>query len=340
MAQFRDLFFLAALATAGGASFAFLGLPAAWLAGAMVFCAAGALAGFRARVPNRLRDVVFVALGAQIGGSFTQETVDAMLRWPLSLVFLALTTAAVVIAGTFVYRRVFRWDTATGFFATMPGAVSVALVLAEDARADIPAVAVAQTIRLFALVAILPAIVVTVGNHSGADIPDTASTLRDLAITLPACAAAGYLLHRLRIPAGIILGAAVANAALHLTGIVTGTMPDWIMVPGFLVLGAFIGLRFVGVRLVDLMRIGVAGLGGLTVGLVVAATGAVLTSLVTGIAFSNTLLGFAPGGLEAMIILAFALDLDTAYVGTHQIVRFIGLALSMPVAYRLLRGHW
>ncbi len=340
MAAPLSLLLLAVLATAGGASFAWLGLPAPWLAGAMTFCAVAALAGFRAKVPNGLRDVAFVVLGAQIGASFSRETVEAMGRWPLSLVFLALTTAAVVWAGTAMYRRVFRWDSATGFFATMPGALSVALVLAEDARADIPAVAVAQTIRLFALVAILPAIVIMVGNPADITLPNTASTVRDLAVALPVCAVVAFALGRLRVPAGVVLGAAVVNATLHLTNVVTGTMPDWLILPGFVVLGAFIGLRFAGITVTDLTRIGIAGFAGLVVVFVVAATGAVLTSLVTGISFANTLLGFAPGGLEAMIILAFALDLDTAYVGTHQIVRFIGLALSMPIAYRLLRGRW
>ena len=328
------------LAAAGGAVFALVGLPAPWLAGAMTFVGIAALAGFRAKLPNLLRDVAFVILGAQIGASFTRETVAAMAQWPVSLALLALTTAAVVWAGTTMYRRVFHWDPATGFFATMPGALSIALVLAEQSRADVPAVAVAQTIRLFALVAILPAIVVIVGNPADVELPNTASNLRDLAIALPACAVAAFVFDRLRIPAGIILGAAVVNAGLHLTNVAAGTMPDWLMLPGFTVLGAFIGLRFAGVTVADLARIGVAGFGGLVVGAVVAAVGAAVATLVTGTSFANTLLAFAPGGLEAMIILAFALDLDPAYVGTHQIVRFIGLALSMPLAYRLLRGRW
>jgi hypothetical protein len=43
-----------------------------------------------------------------------------------------------------------------------------------------------------------------------------------------------------------------------------------------------------------------------------------------------TLLAFAPGGLEAMTIMAFALNLDPAYVAAYQVARYIGLVLPMP----------
>ena len=74
--------------------------------------------------------------------------------------------------------------------------------------------------------------------------------------------------------------------------------------------------------------------------LVVAVVGAFAATAATGIPYSHTLLAFSPGGLEAMVILAFALNLDPAYVGTHQIARFMVLSLAMPLVYRWLRGRW
>ena len=47
-------------------------------------------------------------------------------------------------------------------------------------------------------------------------------------------------------------------------------------------------------------------------------------------------LAFAPGGLEAMTIMAFALNLDPAYVAAHQIARYIGLVLLMPAVTGLV----
>ena len=52
----------------------------------------------------------------------------------------------------------------------------------------------------------------------------------------------------------------------------------------------------------------------------------------TAAALALTLLAFSPGGLDAMTIMAFSLNLDPAYVGAHQMARYIALALLMPAA--------
>ena len=57
-----------------------------------------------------------------------------------------------------------------------------------------------------------------------------------------------------------------------------------------------------------------------------------IASWAGGLPLALTLLAFSPGGLDAMTIMAFALNLDPAYVGAHQMARYIGLALLMPMA--------
>ena len=54
---------------------------------------------------------------------------------------------------------------------------------------------------------------------------------------------------------------------------------------------------------------------------------------------THMLVAFAPGGLEAMTIMAFALNLDPAYVGAHQMARYIGLALLMPMVTAYVLGR-
>jgi uncharacterized membrane protein AbrB (regulator of aidB expression) len=43
------------------------------------------------------------------------------------------------------------------------------------------------------------------------------------------------------------------------------------------------------------------------------------------------MVGFAPGALEAMTMLAFALGFDALYVGVHHLARFLMLNIAMPV---------
>ena len=57
-----------------------------------------------------------------------------------------------------------------------------------------------------------------------------------------------------------------------------------------------------------------------------------------GLPFGQLLLAYAPGGLEAMIMMAFILDLDPAFVAAHQLVRYIGMILILPFLTERLLG--
>ena len=48
------------------------------------------------------------------------------------------------------------------------------------------------------------------------------------------------------------------------------------------------------------------------------------------------MVAFAPGGLEAMMVLALILALDPLYVGAHHLARFLGIAFVLPFVIRLL----
>jgi uncharacterized membrane protein AbrB (regulator of aidB expression) len=50
------------------------------------------------------------------------------------------------------------------------------------------------------------------------------------------------------------------------------------------------------------------------------------------------IVAFAPGGLEAMTILAFVIGLDPAFVGAHHLARFLLIAMLLPFVARALIG--
>ena len=55
-----------------------------------------------------------------------------------------------------------------------------------------------------------------------------------------------------------------------------------------------------------------------------------LAAALTGVPFADALVAFAPGGLEAMTMMAFALGLDPLFVGAHHIARFLFISLALP----------
>lgn len=323
-----------AIAAGGGGLAHVAGLPAAWLAGATIAVSAAAIAGVRVGMPSRVRDVVFVVLGVSMGTAVTPQSLERAIHWPISLAILAVFVAAVVGAGFLYFRRVSGWDRESAFFAAIPGALSYVLALAVTSRADLPKVATAQSIRVFALVAVLPMVIGGVQDVVPPQLPPVGS-FAEIAVLIAGCALAGLLAARLKVPAGLLTGAFFASAAAHGTGLVSTGLPTWMTIPAFVALGIVVGARFMGATPRLLLSLAAASLGGLAVSLVVSVVAALLVVALTEATLGQALLAYAPGGLEAMIVLSLLLGIDPAFVATHQLARFVIIALTLPLAARL-----
>jgi uncharacterized protein len=319
-----------------------MGLPAAWLAGAMIAVAAAALAGVPVAVPTGVRFIAFVFLGLSMGTTVTPETVKQVAAWPFSLALLALSVITTLAVGAAYLRRVHGWDAATARFSAVPGALAAVLVLAAASSANLPRVAFAQTIRLFTLVAVMPSIIRLVSGTPAAMQTHLASPLAtgstvDNLITLAASAAAALLLHKLKVPAGVLLGAMLASAGLHAAGLVSGRPPQAVLIGGFVVTGAVIGSRFRGTKL-SLLRSTIRGaLEAVLLALAISAGFAALGAYWLQLPFGQLWLAYAPGGVEVMAVMALALGLDAAFVGAHHVLRLLGLNLLSPLWRRSAR---
>jgi uncharacterized protein len=314
----------------GGLIFARLGVPAPWIAGSMTAAIIAVAFRFELHLTELLKSLAFILLGIQTGMTVTKETIDRAAQWPLSILMLALTVALIVWVSFQYFVRVRKWDAATALFASLPGALSLVILLATETTADMRKVVIAQCIRLFFLIIAMPSVIVLLSPPMTPAGATLVAHGFDLVLVVAAAGGFGVLLHMLRVPAGLVLGATLASAALGLSGIVVGAAPDIILIPANIILGVMIALRFKGMGLAELRRNLFDGMTGLIIAVVLAAIGALLTSAVTGLPRALTLLAFAPGGLEAMTIMSFALKLDPAYVAAHQVSRYIGLVLVMP----------
>lgn len=326
-----------ALATAGGGAFAALHLPAPWMSGALVAVTLWVLAGRPAVVPAPLRILTYVVLGASMGGALTPQSLAQASAWPLSMGFLALNVAAVVAACVFYFRRVAGWDLASALYASTPGALSAVMALAESTSADLRKVAFSQGLRLFLLVVGLPNLLNVIGLDAAAPPAAVAAEpMVGLAELLAASAILGLLFDRLHVPGGLLLGAMAASAALHISGLSTAHIPAVLMIPAYVVLGASVGVRFAGTRMDTLKANIIASLGGFAVAMVISAAFSILAALATGEDTGKMLTAFAPGALETMTALGFALGYDPAFMSAHHLFRFVGLSVALPFASHLL----
>lgn len=327
------------IGAAGGFGFTALGLPAAWLSGAMVSTGLAALMGLDAPVPARLRDLVYMVLGVSMGSGVTPAIIDQMGSWPLSLAGLVVTVALVTAATYLFLRKVAGWDPASAYFGAIPGALTMTLATAEVSRADVRKVALSQSMRLFMLVAVLPVLVTSVQPGTGAAWTGPVMTdplqLAVLFVAGMAGSAAGVLL---RIPAGVLIGAFVVSSIAHGTGVVEGQLPATATIPAFVALGTFLGLRFAGTSLKLVLGTIVTGVGAFVVAFAASLIGTVAVYEIAGLGFGQVLIAFAPGGLEAMVILAFVLGVDPAFVAAHHLARFLLMTVAVPLLARLVLG--
>lgn len=320
-----------AASAAGGLAFQAIGLPAPWIAGGSLGSAVAALSGLRSDVPARLRDGVFVLLGLMMGAGVTPETLAHVHEWPLSLAMLVVAIGGIVWVTQLYLMRVAGLDRKTAFFSSIPGALSNVMAMALTTKADVGRIALQQSVRLLLLIVALPMVISAFGLDLGTP-PVPTMSAADLGLVAVCGIPSALLLHRLNVPGGMMNGAFLASALLHGSGTVSGNVPMALQITGYVVLSSNVGARLYGIGLRELISgLGHAlaafvlgnGVALLAVGVVVALSGS--------ISLGPALLAFAPGGLEAMMALSFALNMEPAYVATHHFVRFVGVAMAMPL---------
>lgn len=316
-----------AVAALGGFILSELGFPAAWMSGSMVAVVLWGAAGLARPLPRPLADAAMLISGASMGAGITPEALSAMARYPASLALLALAVMAVTGGSALWLTRVAGWRRGDAVLASAPGALSTVLAIAADRKGDVGAIAVVQSMRLFFLIALLPSVVVALGGGAGALLPGAGRAMASpfgLAVVLIGGLCLGAIFERFRVAAPILLGATVASAALHATGAAPGVVPPPVAVGGLVLIGTFIGVRFRTLRWSAVRGLALGSVGSLAIGIGVATLFAALAALVPGVAF-------APGGLEAMMVLALVLGLDPLFVGVHHLARFLGIALVLPL---------
>ena len=319
-----------ALGALGGGLLTLLGMPAGWLCGAMVAVAAAALSGRRTHMPNLLRDATFVVLGTSMGSAVTPQTLKELQVWPASIALLLLSVAASMVAGTWFLRRFHGWDKATARLASVPGALSAVLVIASGTSARLPVVALSQTLRQLVLVAVVP-LALLVGNPGTRPFVALTANLHDSLLMLAGGVAGAALLTLIKAPGAKLVGAMLASGVLHAGGWVTGRLDPWLMSAAFVATGAVIGSRFAGTRIELLLSTIRPALGSIAAAIAISAFFAWVCQHWLRLPFAEVWLAFAPGGVEAMTIMSFALGLDPSYVSAHHVIRLLALMLLSPL---------
>lgn len=336
-----------AVGGAGGALAAALHLPLGFLLGSLVtvgVMAAGNLriAGKPVTLPARLRFSFVPVIGVAIGGAFTPAVAGQALGWGPSLLALCLFVPMAHGLGFAIYRRG-GLPARDAFFGAVPGGLIESVQLGEEAGADVRLLTVLQFLRLIGTIVAIPMIFWgltghAVGSASGARMvgAGVALGLRDIALLIAAGAVGVAVARALRFPGWIITGPLVASALLHVTGMVQGGPPAWLVALTQVILGTGLGARFVGVDPALLRRAaGLALLNG-AAALVLALGFALTLHALVGEPVAAVFLAFAPGGLAEMSLIALSLNLSVIYVTAHHVARIVLAVTAAKLGSKIL----
>ncbi|WP_407158343.1 AbrB family transcriptional regulator [Bradyrhizobium sp. STM 3557] len=321
-----------AIGAAGGLLFLFANLPGGLISGAMIAVGIAAIAGRPLAVPPIITQTLLLLLGISIGSVVSRELLTHVSAYPLTIGLLALATFCSTFGSSYYLQRVHGWDRTSAFLAGSPGALSQITILAVERGADLPAIAVVQTLRVIILTAALPMILAIAGVASASSpamIQAPASAL-GLAAMLVCSLLAAMLLQVIKFPASWMFGAMLAAGLLHGVGLVDGGLPSWMRGVALIGIGALIGSRFARMRIKTLLGHLHAALGSFVIAVVISAAFVLVIVLTTHVRFSDTIVAFAPGAMDAMMALALTLHIDPIFVGAHHLSRFVFVTIATP----------
>jgi uncharacterized protein len=321
-----------AIGTAGGALFLLLHLPGGLISGAMIAVGGAAIAGRPLTVPPILTQTVLVLLGISLGSLVSRQLLQHVGAYPLTIALLALATFCSTFGSSVYLQRVHGWDQTSAFLAGSPGALSQITMLAIEKGADVPAIAVVQTMRVIILTAALPLLLALTGiapSSPPAAALATASPV-ELSELIAASVAVALLLRLVKFPASWMFGAMIGSSVLHGTGLVEGGLPPSVRSVALVGIGALIGSRFARMNGRVLLSHVNAALGSFAIAIMISAVFVAVIALTTHVRFGDVIVAFAPGAMDAMLALALTLHIDPIFVGAHHLSRFVFVTIATP----------
>lgn len=329
----------AATAAAGVALFFLLDLPLPFLFGPLFACLLAALLQRPLKGFGDVSTAFRTILGVAVGASLTPEVIRALPSMAASLAFMPAYIAVIGLIGVPYFHKVHGLDHATAWYAAMPGGLQDMIIFGTEAGGDPRALSLIHATRVMIIVTVAP-MILTFGFGSAltndigapaADIP-----LHELALMAAAALIGWKGGERIGLFGASILGPMIVTAALSLGGLIHSRPPAEAILAAQYFIGVGIGVGYVGVTLLELRRVVLAGVVFV---LILAVLAAIFSEIVVLLGLAPPVegfLAFAPGGQAEMTVLAIVAGADLGFVIVHHLARVFLVITGAPLAARFL----
>lgn len=318
-----------------GLIFSWLQIPVGWLLGSMIggiaYCV---ILGNPQPLPKMFITVGKAFIALYTAARFSWDTINVAATYAVPLLLCVLISGALSLFHGYLLSRLSGIDRVTGLVAFIPGAASSIVPIAEEMGADAVAVAVFQSLRLLLVVLLIPS---AAGFFFPADLNSSmtmavaTTTVNNSSIpmwlnliVLAVCCVVGiWGGKRLNLPASGFLGTFVVGLAVFWGSPYELQVPQWLFAVGLLCVGLSIGVKF-DIKTVNKLLKAVLIEIALVISLILLCLGVGYEFHVfTHVDTITSLLGFTPGGLEAMVATVMQLGGDTGLVLAMQLTRML-----------------
>ncbi len=327
------------IASLGGIAASAVNIPLPFILGSMAASMAAAMMNLPIKRPTNIFIIPMrIILGVLIGSAVTPalfENTTAILGTAIFVPFY------VIIAGIFglaYYRMIAGFSREQAFFCALPGGLLIMTTLADDTGIDIKRISLAHALRITFVVISLPVFARVFLDVENVDVSRVSVGLftmgfNDLALLVVAGIVGFVGAEKLKIPAGHILGPLFASAFVHLTGLTSSKPPQELINAAQIILGAYIGARFINENLSIVRTAIIHAAGHVAVMLSLSVAFAYALYQLFGLPMMNGVLSFAPGGLPENSLIAFGLGLDVGFIASVQVARLMFISLLAPFFY-------
>lgn len=333
-----ELFICYALASGAGYLFSRLDLPLPWMIGPLIATALFGLLIKPVDVPTRTRPVGQVMVSAQVGLSFNAAALVAIVDHGLVIFTIALATATIGFIMAFVLRRMTGTDHVTAFLASMPGGPVEMANLAQQYGGDSGVVVFAQTLRISAIVILVPAALYYLLHTSRGALPP-ADFVWDLPgmILLAAGAVATALLFKvLRLSNPYFLGPLTFSCGATVLDLPLAPLPDAAVSFAQVLLGTWLGSTFRRELFLNAGRLVVATTATSLLLVALCTAFAASLALVSDFPWTILVLGAAPGSITEMALTARFLQENVALITAFHLVRIFLIIPNIPWMLKLV----
>jgi membrane AbrB-like protein len=279
--------------------------------------------------------------GVALGTFLHASTLTGLGASWIPVILASAATLAVTIAVGLVLARLAGLDRPTASLGMVAGGAAGIVAMADELGGDDRLVAFMQYLRVLVVTLLTPLLVpLAFGVHTAGGSVDQGPVLGSAggwALTLGAAAAGALAGQRLKIPAPALIGPLILTAVLSLTGLTGGAqVPPLARETGFALIGIQIGLGFDRDTIREVARLVLPVVASIAALLLACFALAWLLKLTTDVPLLDAYLATTPGGLYAVLPIAYGSGADTTFVLAVQGLRLFAMVLAAPAVVRWL----